>query len=323
MMWDYWIKLYVETWCVARGLRPKTLVAYEMTLKMFRDYVKIRLDDKAPDAIVARDVLEYVEYLRRERRNGMSAVNRQVTVIRRFYQAVVAMGHLMPEHNPMAHFPKMKNQPRRFKETLTQTEVTTFIATPGNDTVLGLRDRAIITLLYGSGIRASECAGLRNRDVDFIAATVRVTGKGGHERVVPLNREVVRALNEYRLVSRARDGNQAFFLTRSKRPMNRTTICQRVKLHAKAAGITKHVSPHTLRHTFATHLVLAGVNIVTIRDLLGHRQITSTQVYFHMTAVDLRAAADKHPVRDLVSKLEDFLPSRRLPIQRSGFALSG
>jgi len=301
----------------------KTLVAYEMTLKMFRDYVKVRLDDKDPDAIVARDVLEYIEYLRRERRNGAAAVNRQVTVVRRFYQAIVAMGHLSPERNPMAHFPKVKSVQRKFRETLTEAEVSTFIATPENGTVLGLRDRAIITLLYGSGIRASECAGLRNRDVDFAAATVRVTGKGGHERVVPLNREVVRALDEYRLASGVREANQTFFLTRSKRAMGRSTICQRVKQHAKKAGITKHVSPHTLRHTFATHLVLAGVNIVTIRDLLGHRQITSTQVYFHMTAVDLRAAADKHPVRDLVSKLEDFLPSRKLPIQRSGFALTG
>ena len=108
MKWSYWIELYIQTHCVARGLRPLTLVAYENTLLQFREWVRTRLDDRAPDQILARDVLGYVQYLRDDRENGDSAVNRAVVVLRRFYCAVVAMGHLDYTANPMLGFPSIQ-----------------------------------------------------------------------------------------------------------------------------------------------------------------------------------------------------------------------
>jgi site-specific recombinase XerD len=301
---------------VARGLRSTTIAAYEKTLNQFEAYVEVRLGKLAPDAISTRDLLEYVEHLRTERRNGGSAVNRQVTILKNFYRAIVAMGHLEPSQNPMAHFPRIKAQPRKLPVTLNEQEITKLLAAPDEETILGLRDRAILVLLYGTGIRASECADLREEDVDLEDRTVTVFGKGGHQRTIPLNERVVESLSRYRRHRGLRLPTHTFFETRSKRPMSRGAIYERVRTHASRCGIRKRTSPHRLRHTFATHLVKAGVNLVTIRDLLGHRLITSTQVYLHVTAEDLRHMAERHPIRHLAPTIEHMLPDVRLPIQR-------
>jgi len=183
-------------------------------------------------------------------------------------------------------------------------------------TVLGLRDRALLTLLYGTGIRASECAGLREVDIDWAQETIFVVGKGGHERTLPLNEEVVHILKQYRQARGPLRAGETFFRSRESGAMSRNAIYERVRLAGRKARIEQRVSPHRLRHTFATHLVRAGVGLVTLRDLLGHRQITSTQIYIHLTAQDLRKAADRHPIAQLIRRVEDLLPDVRLPLQR-------
>jgi site-specific recombinase XerD len=182
-----------------------------------------------------------------------------------------------------------------------------------------LRDRAILALFYGTGIRASEFAHLTVDDVDLGNATVRVLGKGGHERTVPLNDAVVEALQRYAWARGAVSRTGAFFLSRSKRAMSRGALYERVRTYGQKAQLTKRISPHRLRHTFATHLVKAGVGIVTIRDLLGHRCITSTQVYLHVTARDLEEAAGLHPIYRLAPIVESLLPDVKLPFQRPTF----
>lgn len=315
MMWDYWIMLYTGTHCVARGLRSNTIAAYKHTLLQFHAYVDVRLEGKSPDRVSAADVLMYVEHLRTERDNGAAAINRQVTVLKNFYRAVVAMGHLHPSDNPMALFPKIRAAPRKLPEVLTTEEVHRLIQSPPGDTILGLRDRAMLTLLYGTGIRATECATLTEQDVDLQEATISVIGKGGHQRTIPLNDQVVQALRLYRHHRGIVLPEATFFQTRSRRPMSRGAVYERVRSYALRSGIRKRMSPHKLRHTFATHLVKAGVNLVTIRDLLGHRQITSTQVYLHVTAQDLRVAAARHPISRLQVTIEHLLPDVKLPMQ--------
>lgn len=315
MMWDYWICLYTQTHCVARGLRSKTIAAYRSTLDQFRAYVEVRLDALGPDAITARHVLEYLEHLRKERNNGDSAVNRQATVLKNFYRAIVAMGHLLPAENPLAHFPRIKAAPRKLPVTLSPDEVQRLLKAPPVDTVIGLRDRAILTLLYGTGIRATECAELTEENVDLDERIVRVAGKGGHERTIPLNTQVVEALSVYRYQRGFLSPKACFFQSRGKRAMSRGAIYERVRKWAQIARIPKRVSPHRLRHTFATHLVKADVSLVTIRDMLGHRLITSTQVYLHVTAQDLREAARRHPIGKLAESIEHLLPEVKLPFQ--------
>jgi len=315
MKWDYWIKLYLETHCTARGLRSSSIDAYRATLEGFREYVCARWIERGPEQMTPRDVLEYLDYLRRERDNGASAINRQVTVLRNFYRAIVAMGYLEPRDNPLANFPKVKAARRKLPQILNEEEVKHLIEQPKIDTVLGLRDRAIMTILYGTGIRASECAGLTEQDIDWQEKTIHVVGKGGHERTVPLNEDVVHMLRQYRIARGPVKLKDSFFRSREGGSMSRNAIYERVRTTGRKARIEKRVSPHQLRHTFATHLIKAGVGLVTVRDLLGHRLITSTQIYIHLTAQDLRHAAQRHPIGELIKRIDDLLPHIKLPFQ--------
>jgi integrase/recombinase XerD len=190
MKWSFWIELYIRTHCVARGLRPLTLAAYEDALNQFHEWVRVTQADRAPDQLSAREVLAYLQHLREVRGNGDSAVNRAVVVLRRFYRAMVAMGYLDHAANPLNAFPSIKAVPRKLPRVLSSEQVRRLLAEPEADTVIGLRDRAILALFYGTGIRVSECASLRSGQVDLVQLTITVQGKGGHERAIPLNPEL-------------------------------------------------------------------------------------------------------------------------------------
>lgn len=140
-----------------------------------------------------------------------TTVNRQVIILKNFYRAMVAMDHLAPEQNPLMHFPKIKSSPRKLPVVLSSDEVRKLLRVPAANTIIGLRDRAILALLYGTGIRASECASLKEGDVDLEGQEIRVTGKGGHQRCLPLNDNVVRALRLYRQVRGTVSPYVAFF----------------------------------------------------------------------------------------------------------------
>jgi integrase/recombinase XerD len=315
MKWEFWISQYLDVHCMARGLASKSICAYKATLDGFQGYVKFRMGERGPDELTPKDILEYIDYLRQERRNGASAVNRQVTILRNFYRAAVALGHLEPRDNPMANFPKIKAARKKLPVFLSEDETRRLLAAPRTDTVMGLRDRALLTLLYATGIRATECAELTEENVDFENQTIRVMGKGGNERCIPLNKEVVVVLRQYQ-TSRAPVGRkEAFFRSRGGRGLSRNAIYERVHRYGRRAKIDKVLSPHRLRHTFATHLMKAGERLSTVQELLGHRCITSTQIYLHTTAEDLRSAALKHPVEHLISRIADLLPNVKLPFQ--------
>lgn len=316
MKWSYWIQLYVRTHCVARGLRPLTLAAYETVLEQFRDWCRMCRQQREPDAVTAADVLEYLQHLREVRGNGDSAVNRQLTILRSFYRAIVAMGHLDHSANPLAGFPSIKAVPRKLPISLNAEQVGHLLAQPRADTVIGVRDRALLALLYGTGIRASECSGLRCGQVDLAGLTISVRGKGGHERSIPLNPQLAEVLKVYTLARGPALPTAPFLRSRFGRPLSRGAIYERVRTWGQRSRIGVPLCPHRLRHTFATHLVRAGVGLVTIRDLLGHRQITSTQIYLHVTAEDLRSAAARHPIGSLLSTVQHLLPKIGLPFQR-------
>ena len=180
----------------------------------------------------------------------------------------------------------------------------------------GLRDRALLALLYGTGIRASECASLRNSHVDLKELTIAVHGKGGHERVVPLNPQLAELLRAYVQARGSALPTAPFFRSRFGRLLSRGGVYERVRTWGQRSRIGIRLSPHRMRHTFATHLVRAGVGLVTIRDLLGHRLITSTQVYLHVTADDLRAAAGRHPISRLLDTVRSIIGPGPLPFQK-------
>jgi integrase/recombinase XerD len=317
MKWSFWIELYIRTHCVARGLRPLTLAAYQDILKQFREWVRSTREDREPDQISARDVLAYVQHLREVRHNGDSAINRTVVVLRRFYAAMVAMGYLDHRDNPLVSFPSIRAVPRKLPVTLSSEQVGRLLSEPKPDTVLGLRDRALLALLYGTGIRASECASLGNADVDLKQLTIKVQGKGGHERSLPLNPEVAEVLRTYVAARGPAPDHGPFFRSRFGRGLSRVSIYERVRIWGQRSRLGIPLSPHRIRHTFATHLVRAGVGLVTIRDLLGHRLITSTQLYLHVTADDLRAAAARHPISRLLDTIKHLIVPGPLPFQKA------
>lgn len=324
MNWPYWITLYIRTHCVARGLLPLTLAAYEAVLRQFRDWARTHLDDRPPELVTARDVLQYLQHLREVRGNGDAAVNRTVTILRSFYRAMVAMGYLDHAANPMAGFPTIKAVPRKLPVSLAPEQVTRLLEQPKPDTQIGVRDRALLALLYGTGIRASECASLKAGQVDLVRLTIMVLGKGGHERSIPLNPQLAEILRIYAQARGAALPSAPFFRSRFGRPLSRGAVFERVRTWGRRSRVGVPLSPHRMRHTFATHLVRAGVGLVTIRDLLGHRQITSTQVYLHVTAEDLRSAAAKHPIGALLGTIEHLLPAGPLPFQKARpFTASG
>jgi len=317
MKWSYWRALFIETYCVACRHSPRTIAAYEATLRQFAQWIRVTRADLPPDAVSARDVLQYLQHLREARGNGDSAVNRQVTILRSFYRAMVAMGHLEPAGNPMQGFPRIKAAPRKLPVWLAPEQVQHLLHAPRSDTIIGLRDRALLALLYGTGIRASECAALDCQHVDLARLSIQVRGKGGHERVIPLNPQIADVLRLYAHARGAALGRAPFFRSRFGGALSRTTIYERVRFWGQRARLGVTLSPHRLRHTFATHLVKAGVGLVTIRDLLGHRLITSTQIYLHVTADDLRHAAARHPIGRLLQTVEHLLPTGSLPFQKS------
>lgn len=250
------------------------------------------------------------------RDNGDSAINRSVVVLRRFFAAMVAMGELDHNDNPLATFPSIKAVPRKLPVALSSEQATRLLSEPKCDTVLGLRDRALLALLYGTGIRASECASLRNANVDLKQLTITVEGKGGHERTVPLNPELARVLRNYVEARGPALHNAPFFRSRFGRRLSRGGVYERVRTWGQRSRIGIPLSPHRIRHTFATHLLRAGVGLVTIRDLLGHRLITSTQIYLHVTADDLRAAVTRHPISRLLDTVKHLLAPGPLPFQK-------
>lgn len=312
-MWQYGLKLYLEVHCSTRGLQSSTLSSYEHSLRQFISYVEVKLENKVPAAVTARDLLEYLGYLRTERKNGNSAVNRHLTILRCFYGGLQALQFIRPVENPLEGFPRVKAAPQKLPIFLSKDEVVRLLNAPKGDSVLMIRDRTILRLFYATGIRATECATLKEEDVDLENKRIRVTGKGGHQRSVPLNTSALALMKLYRQVRGEIDPKNCFFLSLRRKPMTRGAIYERVRKWAVVAKIEKVVSPHRLRHTCATHLANAGVGVVHIQNLLGHQQLSSTQIYIHTTAQDLKEAVEKHPIKRLAADLEQLLPGVKLP----------
>lgn len=317
-MWDYYIQLYVHSFCLGRGLEKTTLVAYELELEVFQDFMSNRLFKESPVDTKMAHIHRYAEYLRGEKQNSNWAVNRSMGVVKGFYKYLVARGTINSEFFPVHHFPKMKRGHLKVRDVLSKNEMKKLLKNIPNDTILGIRDKAIIYLLYSTGMRASECEGIKCRDLDIESGVVKVKGKGGDERSIPLVKECVRLLKRYEKVRGQTKSDKPFFRTRLNTGVTRKCIYDRLKKYMQKTRIFKRISPHNLRHTFAKHAIDSGMNIVSLRDLLGHRSIASTQRYLQTCLKDLRRAVDEmHPVKDILTSVIDYLPSDvRLNYQR-------
>ncbi|MCO5118906.1 MAG: site-specific tyrosine recombinase XerD [Burkholderiaceae bacterium] len=227
-----------------------------------------------------------------------SSANRRLSVLRRFYRYLVRQGHRSDD--PVAGIRSAK-QPPRHPSTLSERQVEALLAAPPLDTALGLRDRAMLETLYATGLRVSELVGLRTHSVGLTDGVVRVVGKGDKERLVPLGEPARAAILEWLGGGRpellGRRASDALFVTVRGEAMSRQMFWKIVRRYAVAAGIETRLSPHVLRHAFATHLLNHGADLRVVQMLLGHADISTTQIYTHVARERLKTLHGRHHPR--------------------------
>jgi integrase/recombinase XerC len=271
---------YLRALRAERNLSPYTLRNYGTDLRAFIDFV----EEEGGDPLqVDRHALR--RHLARLMEGGVASgsLTRKVSTIRSFYRYLELTGHL--EASPFQGV-KGPRRPRRLPSFLSNEDISALVCAPETDTPLGLRDRALMELLYAAGVRVSELVGLSAADLDLRDGLLRVRGKGNKERVVLVGRPARRALAAYLREGRphlAVGAEAALFLNRKGGRLSARGVEGLVRKYALAAGLDQRVFPHLLRHTFATHMLEGGADLRVLQELLGHASINSTQIYTHVT----------------------------------------
>jgi len=295
------IDVYLDYLRVERGLSPATIAAYATDLRGFA------LQQRGPawhnGAEAAREHLAALG--RPPRVLRPSTHRRKAAALRAFYRFCFAE-ELIPRD--VAALLDLPRQALRLPEPLAVDEVEALLAAPDAETPVGIRDRALLELLYAAGLRVSEALGLDRHDLALTEATVRVVGKGDRERLLPIGDEAVGALQRYlddvrpAWLAKAAEGGRTtqrggpLFLTPRGSRLGRMSAWRQIRQAALRAGLTSHVTPHTLRHSFATHLLEGGADLRVVQELLGHASITTTQLYTHLTGERIKQVyARAHP----------------------------
>jgi integrase/recombinase XerD len=278
-----------------KGLSPRTREAYANDLRQFIGFLQ-RSGIGAINRVTRRHILDYLMW-EKERGLAPASLSRRLVAVRVFMRYLHQEGLLAENVSETMDSPKLW---KLLPETLSPAEVDRLLAAPDIKKPLGLRDRALIETLYGAGLRVSEVAGLKVGDVQFESGYLRCLGKGRKERVVPLGGAAAAFLQRYLSESRPRwdrDGsNPHVFLSTRGRALSRKTIWQLIRRHARAAGLSKPISPHTLRHSFASHMLANQAPLRVIQEMLGHADIATTQIYTHVDSRRLQQVHQRyHP----------------------------
>ena len=288
------IDAFLDARWLELGASANTLAAYRHDLEAWS-----RRLGETGEALLAPGDAALVAWLEERREQGyrLRSNARLLSSLRGFYRW--ALGEGLIDRDPLTEVRLPRVHPQ-LPDTLEEGEVERLLAAPDLATDLGLRDRAMLEVLYGCGLRVSELVGLGVDAVNLRQGVVRVRGKGDKDRLVPLGEEAVHWLSRYlrtaRIALMADATRPALFPGRGDRAMTRQTFWHRIKLHARTAGITRPLSPHTLRHAFATHLLNHGANLRVVQLLLGHQDLSTTQIYTHVAQARLEALhADHHP----------------------------
>ncbi|HSD66103.1 MAG TPA: site-specific tyrosine recombinase XerD [Vicinamibacteria bacterium] len=291
---DQPLKAWLDHLRVERGLAENTLLAYERDLRALTALAGAR--GRSLLELEQADLAEFVGSLR-ERGLGPRSQARHLFAARGFYRFALREGLVGRDPTENLRPPKAFRALPRY---LTPAQVEALLAAPDVATPVGLRDRAVLEVMYATGLRASELTGLTTAGLDLDLGVVRVLGKGGKERLVPLGREARRWVRRY--VAEAREGfaegrpSPLVFLGRRGRRLSPMGLWGLVRRHAVTAGVEKVLTPHVLRHSFASHLLERGADLRALQAMLGHADISTTQIYTHVTRERLRHLYDKfHP----------------------------
>lgn len=288
------IDLFLDNLWVERGVSDHTLSAYGSDLRGLAGALSAsgrRLREARRDDLLA--------YLARRVQGGARprTTARLLSSLRRFYRYLLREGRVEEDPTALIEAPKLG---RPLPKSLTEGDVEALLAAPNVEEPLGLRDRAMLELLYACGLRVSELVGLKLPEVSLIQGVVRIFGKGGKERLVPMGEVSVEWLERYLRQARGEllgeHRSEAFFVTRRGDAMTRQQFWNLIKRYAIEAGINKPLSPHTLRHAFATHLLNHGADLRVLQMLLGHSDLSTTQIYTHVARERLKTLhAQHHP----------------------------
>ena len=286
------IDQFLDVLWLERGLSENTLSAYRNDLNSYSNWLMAASGDLLESR--PEDILAYLASL-----NNKSARTsaRRLSSLRRFFQYLAREGHI--NHDPSARIAAPRIG-RPLPKSLTEAEVEGLLAAPDTSTAIGLRDRAMLEVLYATGLRVSELVGLQLGQVNLRQGVVRVIGKGNKERLVPLGEEAVDWLEKFIRQGRAEllpgPPVATLFPSRRGRMMTRQNFWYALRRHAVQAGIAKALSPHVIRHAFATHLLNHGADLRVVQMLLGHSDISTTQIYTHVARERLKSLhAEHHP----------------------------
>jgi integrase/recombinase XerD len=288
------IDRFIDALWIEDGLSNNTLAAYRRDLRLYAEWLATQ-SGKALDDTRESDLLEY----RVARHEGSKATssNRRLTVFKRYFRWALRE-HLLTSD------PTLKlltaRQPLRVPKTLSEAQVEALLGAPNVETPLGLRDRTMLELMYASGLRVSELVTLKSVHLSLSEGALRVTGKGAKERLVPFGEEahawLVRYLADGRAPILKGQASDALFVTARGGPMTRQMFWKLIKAHALRGGVQVPLSPHTLRHAFATHLLNHGADLRAVQMLLGHADISTTTIYTHVARERLKLLhAAHHP----------------------------
>jgi integrase/recombinase XerD len=278
-----------------QGASPRTSEAYRRDVARLTTYVAAK-GAAAPSDISSRMLREFVYHLK-DLGLAPASIRRNVSSVHTYFRFLLGDGHVVRDPSERLETPKRW---RSLPDVLTVDEVNRLLAAPSLDEPLAFRDRALLELAYGAGLRVSEWITLAVRDVLFEEGLVRVFGKGSKERLVPIGRSAIGAVAIYLRELRPRlergEGKGILLLNARGRPLTRMGAWKILRHHVEKAQITKHVSPHTLRHSFATHLLERGADLRAVQEMLGHADISTTQIYTHVDREYLRAVHKQfHP----------------------------
>jgi len=271
---------------IEKNSSPHTLLNYKLDLGDFAGFVK-GTDVEKIDYLLVRKYLAHLK----EKNLTARSVARKLSSLRSAFRFLIKEGFLKLNPTDAIHSPK---QDKSLPKFLTEADVIKLIEAPDRDTLKGLRDTAILETLYSTGMRVSELVSLTEEAIDFIGATVRVMGKGKKERMLPIGERALRAIRNY--LKKRNVSSRVVFLNKNKKQLGARGIRKMMDVYIRKISLKEHISPHTMRHSFATHLLDRGADLRSVQELLGHANLSTTQIYTHLTTEKLKSVYEKaHP----------------------------
>jgi tyrosine recombinase XerC len=286
---EKYIEKFIRYLEIEKNYSPHTILNYRLDLEGFRKFIG-EVDLEKIDYLILRKYLANLK----ENNLGSRSVGRHLSALRSFFMFLSREGYLKANPIIILSSPKLdKHLPQFMTEEETAKLIESAFPKDEKDE-RGLRDRAILETFYSCGIRISELVGLSQQDIDFIGGIVKVFGKGRKERIVPIGEAALGAIRKY--LDRRKKQGDAVFLNKNGSRISTRGVRDIVEKYIKVAGMRQGISPHTLRHSFATHLLNRGADLRTVQELLGHANLSTTQIYTHLTTERLKTVYDKaHP----------------------------